>query len=58
MNFILKPIITALLGIGKKMLTAEIVEYAVILLLDEAVKRSKSKADDKLLAKVKEQLGH
>jgi len=49
-------VVNTLIGMGAKLLTAAVVEKLVIYLLEELVKRSSSKADDKLLRIIQEAL--
>lgn len=50
-------VIAALVGMGAKILTSKVIEAAVVALAEMLVKRSASKADDKLLEVIVKSLG-
>lgn len=49
-------VIAALIGVGTKILTAKVIEAAVVALAEVLVKRTASKADDRFLEIVKQSL--
>lgn len=53
---VMSILISILAGLGSKLLTAKVIEKVALVLIEQLVKRTSSKVDDKLLNIVKDAL--